>query len=176
MFSTKRILNNGIIYPHRKGNSFEQVVLILIHSPLSAMQTRIMSWYEIPAFDFDKAIHFYAKALALKIERRVFGTMHYGVIQDGADGIPGAIVKSEASPTEKEREGPVLFFKVYDMSDTLERIRELGGVVVKEKSLIRNQLENGTSVIPKTLIDNSLGYYALFRDPEGNKMALYSNS
>ncbi|MFI5150509.1 MAG: VOC family protein [Bacteroidia bacterium] len=139
-------------------------------------EPRIMSWYEIPAFDFDRAVTFYTKAIGLKIERRVFGTNFLGVIQDGSAGIPGAIVKSEAGETEMLREGPVLFFKVYDMSDTLMRIKELGGTVVREKALIRNPLENGTAVIPKTLIDNSLGYYAVFRDPEGNKMALYSNS
>ncbi|HXC05675.1 MAG TPA: VOC family protein [Bacteroidia bacterium] len=140
------------------------------------MQARIMSWYEIPACDFDKAVEFYSRGLGLKIERRVFGDIYYGVIQDGNNGIPGAIVKSQATVTVAEREGPVLFFKVYDMSETLRNIKTLGGTVLKEKSLIRNQLENGTSVIPNTLIDNSLGYYALFRDPEGNKMALYSNS
>jgi predicted enzyme related to lactoylglutathione lyase len=139
-------------------------------------QARILSWYEIPAFDFDKAVHFYSKALGLKIERRIFGTNCLGVILDEAGGIPGAIAKSDTEPSGTEKEGPVLFFKVLDMSETLRRIKELGGEVVKEKALIRNQLENGTSVIPNTLIDNSRGYYALFRDPHGNKMALYSNS
>jgi predicted enzyme related to lactoylglutathione lyase len=140
------------------------------------MQSRIMSWYEIPAYDFDRAVNFYTKVLGLKIERRVFGSSDYGIIQDGSDGIPGAIVRNGEDQQPAIANGPVLFFKVYDMSDTLARIKMYGGTVLKEKSIIKNQVEDGKSVIPKTLIDNSLGYYALFRDTEGNKMALYSNS
>ncbi len=135
-----------------------------------------MSWYEIPAFDFEKAVDFYKYVMDFKIERRVFGEMHYGVITDGDDGIPGSIVKYNEKLDNRNTEGTVLFFKVLDMSETISRIRQKGGSIIKEKSLIRNPIEDGQSVIPKTLIDNSLGYYAVFRDPEGNKMALYSNS
>jgi predicted enzyme related to lactoylglutathione lyase len=72
--------------------------------------------------------------------------------------------------------GPILFFKVLDMSETIRRIKLLHGEILKEKSLIRNETAEGKIIIPKTLIDNSSGYFAVFRDPDGNKMALYSNS
>jgi predicted enzyme related to lactoylglutathione lyase len=134
----------------------------------------MISWFEIPAFDFDKAVEFYSKVFDIQIEIKSFGSGPYAVMNDKRSGIAGALipVKEKLAPNM----GPILFFKVLDMSETIRRIKLLHGEILKEKSLIRNETAEGKIIIPKTLIDNSSGYFAVFRDPDGNKMALYSNS
>jgi len=134
----------------------------------------MLAWFEIPAFDFEKAIEFYSSVFKFTIEHKNFGSVPYGIIYESGTGISGAIMKVKEKPLPNA--GPVLFFKVMDMSETIQRIRQMGGEILKEKSIIKNETLDGKSIIPKTLIDNAHGYYALFRDPEGNKMALYSNS
>jgi predicted enzyme related to lactoylglutathione lyase len=134
----------------------------------------MLAWFEIPAFDFEKAIEFYSSVFKFTIEHKNFGSVPYGIIYESGTGISGAIMKVKEKPLPNA--GPVLFFKVMDMSETIQRIRQMGGEILKEKSIIKNETPDGKSIIPKTLIDNAHGYYALFRDPEGNKMALYSNS
>jgi len=47
----------------------------------------------------------------------------------------------------------------------------------KDLSLVLNLVEQagGRIVMPKTLINKESGYFAIFIDPEGNKLALYSS-
>ncbi|MFI5148453.1 MAG: VOC family protein [Bacteroidia bacterium] len=134
----------------------------------------MLAWFEIPAFDFEKAIDFYTKVFKFTIERKKFGSVPYGIIFESGTGISGAIMQVKEKPLPNA--GPVLFFKVSDMYETLQRIKQLGGEVLKEKSIIKDETPDGKTMIALTMIDNAHGYYALFRDPEGNKMALYSNS
>ena len=47
-----------------------------------------------------------------------------------------------------------------DMEAVLKRVRNFGGKVLKDKTPIGEQAEHG--------------YFALFKDPNGNKMCLYS--
>jgi predicted enzyme related to lactoylglutathione lyase len=134
----------------------------------------MITWFEIPAYDFEKAVNFYSQVFTIPVDIKMLGSIEYGIMNDKGKGITGAImkVKEKLAPNL----GPVLFFRVFDMHETLRRIRLFGGEVLKEKAIIKNENPDGSRVIPKTYIDNSVGYYALFRDPEGNKMALYSNS
>ncbi|HXC07113.1 MAG TPA: VOC family protein [Bacteroidia bacterium] len=134
----------------------------------------MLAWFEIPAFDFEKALDFYSGVFKFTIERKNFGSVPYGIMYESGTGVSGAIMKVKEPLVPNS--GPVLFFKVTDMSETLLRIKHLGGEVIKEKSIIKNETPDGKTIIPKTMIDNAHGYYALFRDTEGNKMALYSNS
>jgi predicted enzyme related to lactoylglutathione lyase len=134
----------------------------------------MLAWFEIPAYNFEQALDFYSKVFKFTIEQKNFGSVPYGIMYEEGTGISGAIMKVKEKLLPNA--GPVLFFRVADMSETIRRIRMLGGEILKEKSIIKNETPDGKSIIPKNLIDNAHGYYALFRDPEGNKMALYSNS
>jgi predicted enzyme related to lactoylglutathione lyase len=134
----------------------------------------MITWFEIPAFAFDESVDFYSKVFQINVEVKMLGSILYGIMNDKGQGITGAIMKVKEKLIPNQ--GPVLFFRVVDMSETLKRIAFYGGVVLKEKALIKNENPDGTLVIPRTYIDNAVGYYALFRDLEGNKMALYSNS
>ena len=138
------------------------------------MQANFLTWFEIPAFDFDKAVNFYSLIFGIKIECREMGSIPYGIMNASQMGSSGAIVKVYEKTVANQ--GTVLFFRVNDMSETIRRIKLLGGTILREKTIIRNEMADGRTVIPKTLIDETVGYYASYLDLEGNKMALYSNS
>ena len=144
-----------------------------------AIAPKLISWFEIPVYDFKRGLLFYSK---------VFKHLDFDVTE--FNGIPHAIFKPTNSSREfvmsgalvkyeKKNEqgcGPVLFFDAnLGMEDMLNRIQEYGGTIIKNKSLIKNKLEDGRTVIPKNLIDGNVGYYAYFSDSEGNKIGLYSN-
>lgn len=138
------------------------------------MKKSLIQWIEIPAYDFDKAVLFYSSVFNLKIEKKIFNGVLHGVFSIYENNITGAIVKVEGMPTSKD--GVVLYFNVYEMTVTENRIVQFGGTILKEKAIIKNSLPDGSSLIPQTMIDGEVGYYSLFRDTEGNKMGLYSNS
>ena len=137
---------------------------------------KIISWFEIPAKDFERALSFYREAFGISIDIFMFNNVQHGVFRVEDKEISGAIVDQNDMPGKNV--GPVIFFNANpDMLEIIERIKENGGEIILSKSLIKNTIsEDGTAIIPKTLIDNNVGYYAYFYDTEGNKMGLYSNS
>ncbi len=118
------------------------------HRPAAA------NWFEIPAADFDRAKKFYGELLAQTLPVREWR----GVKMAFLDGYPGgAVVAGENYiPT---RSGALVYLNAgEDLSILLPRIEPNGG-----------RLE-----LPKTMISPELGYYAIFIDTEGNRVALHS--
>jgi hypothetical protein len=73
-------------------------------------------------------------------------------------GIGGAIVAGPGSTPSDT--GTLIYLNAgKDLSHVLERVEPAGGRIV----------------MPKTLINKESGYFAIFIDSEGNKLALHSN-
>ena len=141
--------------------------------------TNIISWFEIPVRDFDRALNFYSNVFRIDIDIFKFSDIHHGVFRTDPthpEVITGSIIETKNMPDVIV--GPVIFFNANpDMSEILENIKTEGGEVIRSKTLIKNvDSEDGKVTIPKTLIDDNVGYYAYFYDTEGNKMGLHSNS
>ena len=132
-----------------------------------------ITWFEIPVEDLDRAITFYTNVLVIKIEKNKFLKLEYGVFNRDINTIKGALVKKE---NHQAGTGIVLFFYVIDLSESLKNVEQYGGKVLIEKTLLKQQTEEGFLAIKQNLIDNNIGYYAEFIDCEGNKICLYSNS
>lgn len=117
-----------------------------------------VSWFEIPALNLQKAMGFYNFIYGIKMEE--VKSNGYSMAFFPADnGIGGAIVKGEGSvPSEA---GPLIYLNAgNDLAPILGRIEEAGGRVI----------------MGKTLISEDAGYFALFIDTEGNKLALHSKN
>ena len=116
---------------------------------------KLISWVEIPATDFPRAVNFYQKVLELELEALDFGEEKMACFPSGE----GAI--SQAPNFEPSKKGVLVSLNTEDDLDgTLQRITAAGGVVVK----------------PKTKIEaEGRGYFALFQDCEGNTLGLYGN-
>ncbi len=116
-----------------------------------------LSWFEIPALDFQQAVEFYNHIFDIQMEKHVTDS-HSVAYFPAADGTGGAIVHGPGSVPSNQ--GPLLYLNGgEDLSPILEKVEEAGGRIV----------------MPKTIINESSGYFAVFIDSQGNKLALYSS-
>jgi uncharacterized protein len=117
-----------------------------------------VSWFEIPAYNLDQAVAFYNHIYGIEME--IVATNEYRIaFFPAAGGIGGAIVSGPTSVPNDT--GPLIFLNAgNDLNDILKKIPEAGGRIV----------------MPKTLISDDAGYFAIFIDSEGNKLALHSGN
>jgi len=116
-----------------------------------------VSWFEIPALNFDKAVAFYNTIYNIKMEKMVTG-QHSMAIFPSKGGVGGAVVHGPGSVPGQT--GPLIYLNGgEDLEEILSRVPEAGGRII----------------MPKTLINKESGYFAIFIDTEGNKLALHSN-
>lgn len=117
----------------------------------------LINWFEIPVKDFDRAAKFYGEILDGKVEKEDFAGALMGFLPMDGDGVGGAISKADGfEPSDK---GTLVYFNCgEDLASTLDRVESAGGKII----------------VPKTLITPEIGYFAIFMDTEGNKLALHS--
>lgn len=117
----------------------------------------IINWFEIPASNFDRAVSFYKEILGIDIhETEMFGTKMGFFPSDGRN-ITGAIV--QGPDYKPSMDGITVYL---NGGDDLQHI--LNKIEASEAKII----------VPKTQISSEMGYFGMFIDSEGNKMALHS--
>lgn len=117
----------------------------------------VINWFEIPATDFDRAVRFYNAILGLEIkETEMFGTKTGFFPTDGKN-VSGAIVQGD--DYKPSSDGVIAYLN--------------GG---NDLQTILNKVEShhGKVIVPKTQISPEMGYFGMFIDTEGNKMAVHS--
>lgn len=127
------------------------------------MNTNMVTWFEIPVVDMDRAKQFYETVFKVEISVHQFGDELMGWFPPAEDndapGISGSLVRQE-SYIPSEKAGVLIYFASQsgDLSDELSRVVQAGGKILREK----------------TLIAEDIGYMALCLDTEGNRIALYN--
>lgn len=117
-----------------------------------------VSWFEIPAINFQQAVDFYNHIYGIDMQKNTNGN-HAMAFFPANSGIGGAIVAGPGSTPSAT--GPLLYLNGgEDLNHILSKVAEAGGRVV----------------MPKTLIDEESGYFAIFIDSQGNKLALHSQN
>lgn len=116
-----------------------------------------INWFEIPSTDFGRATKFYESILGVTMHKMSMGGAEMGFLPADDGKVGGAIVcHKDVKPSA---DGTMVYLNCHpDLSDVLGRIEKAGGKVV----------------IPKTQVNPEIGYYAVFFDTEGNKVALHS--
>jgi len=117
----------------------------------------LINWFEIPATDFNRAVEFYKGILGVEIqETEMFGTKMCFFPSDGKN-VTGAIVQGK--DYNPSMDGVTLYLN--------------GG---EDLQIVLDKVENykGKIIVPKTQISPEMGYFAMFIDTEGNKLALHS--
>jgi uncharacterized protein len=115
-----------------------------------------VSWFEIPAISIERSVNFYNYIYGIEME--ISEVNNYTMAFFPANkGIGGAIVCGEGSfPSDR---GPLIYLNAgKDLEEVLSKVNMAGGRVV----------------LPKTFINKEVGYFALFIDTEGNRLALHS--
>ena len=124
------------------------------------MNTHAINWFEIPVSDFERAKKFYETIFDYQMPENTMGKARMGFLlydfQNGGRG--GAIVHHPELYTPSDNGTLVYLNCEPDLSDVLNRVENAGGYVI----------------VPKTDIGNNLGYFAMIKDSEGNRVALHS--
>jgi predicted enzyme related to lactoylglutathione lyase len=122
--------------------------------------THAINWFEIPVKNFEKAETFYNTVLGVTLKTETMNGLTMGMFPtatNGSEAVTGAIVKGEHyEPSEK---GTMVYLNGgEDLQPILSRVETAGGKVI----------------VPKMLINSEVGYIGVFRDTEGNNVALHS--
>ena len=117
-----------------------------------------VSWFEIPAVDFQQAVHFYNHIFGIDMAQNITD-VHAMAFFPVTSGIGGAVIAGPGSiPSDT---GPLLYLNGgKDLNNVLSKVEAVGGRIV----------------MPKTLIGDDEGYFAIFIDSQGNKLALHSKN
>ena len=115
-----------------------------------------VSWFEIPAYNHYRSVAFYNYIYGIQMTSVELNGFAMGFFP-AESGIGGAIVSGPGCvPSEI---GPLLYLNGgEDLNNVLSKVNEAGGRVVMEK----------------TFLSESAGYFAMFIDSEGNRLALHS--
>lgn len=115
-----------------------------------------ITWFEIPALDFERAINFYETVLDQKLNRMEDPNVPYAFFSH--QGTVGGAITSH-SDRQPSKDGVLIYLNGgEDLTPALERARAAGATIELEKQLISKEI----------------GYMAILHDLEGNRVALHS--
>ena len=125
-------------------------------------QTNVLTWFEIPVIDIDRAKKFYETILDIDMVKRadgndeaVFFPFNPGIIQATSGRITGVLTKSARNHPSSN--GTVVYINASpDIQLVLDRVEQAGGKIIA----------------PKTQIP--AGLIAIIIDSEGNKVGLHA--
>jgi uncharacterized protein len=120
-----------------------------------------LNWFEIPANDISRAKSFYENAFNIKMETANMMGMDMAMFpyDPGSGKASGCLCKSEMH--KPSADGSVIYLNGNpNLQQVLDKVESGGGKVV----------------MPKTKINDEVGFMAFFIDTEGNKMGLHSQN
>jgi predicted enzyme related to lactoylglutathione lyase len=116
-----------------------------------------ISMFEIPATDISRAIDFYQALLDIRIEQMEVEGTQMGILPYEGQMVTGVIIQADGY--KPSADGVTMYLNAGEnLQVVLDRVVENGGQIV----------------VPKTAHADESGYFAIFLDSEGNKMALSS--
>ena len=125
------------------------------------MKNNIASWFEIPVTDMDRAIRFYETVFDFPLSRQQMGALEMAWFPSFNEkpGAAGTLIYNAEWYTPSA-EGVLIYLssQTGDLADELARVEDAGGQII----------------IPKRQISEEIGYMAVFKDSEGNRVALHS--
>jgi uncharacterized protein len=116
-----------------------------------------INWFEIPTSDFERGVKFYNTILAVQMHTTEMGEGRMAFLPADQGALGGAVVSFKGQePSDK---GTMVYLNGgEDLSAILARVEPAGGKIV----------------LPKTQVTPEIGFCAVFRDSEGNHVALHS--
>lgn len=116
-----------------------------------------ISMFEIPATDISRAINFYQALLDITIEKMDVEGMQMGILPYEGQMVTGVIIQGEGY--KPSADGVTVYLNAGEnLQIVLDRVEKNGGQIL----------------VSKTAHADESGYFAIFLDSEGNKMALNS--
>jgi hypothetical protein len=117
-----------------------------------------VSWFEIPAIDFQQAVNFYQHIFGITMQQNITDVNAMAFFPTTI-GIGGAVVVGPGYVPGDS--GALIYLNGgNNLSEVLDKVVQAGGRII----------------MPKTLITEEAGYFAIFIDSQGNKLALHSKN
>jgi uncharacterized protein len=120
----------------------------------------VITWFEIPAADFERAVHFYEAVFGIQL-RRELDWPGLAIFPYERPGVGGAVVEGhnvKPSGTEPSTNGVIVYLNCDGKLDSvLARLTSVGGAVLEEKHHLPG-----------------IGWIAQIRDSEGNRVGLHA--
>ncbi|MEZ5038716.1 MAG: VOC family protein [Saprospiraceae bacterium] len=136
---------------------FEAATEDTLENPKVKDMKSYISMFEIPATDISRAVNFYEVLLDIKIEKMDVEGMQMGILPYEGQMVTGVIIQADGY--KPSADGVTMYLNAGEnLQVLLDKIEKNGGQIV----------------VPKTAHADESGYFALFIDSEGNKMALNS--
>lgn len=121
------------------------------------LNANVPAWFEIPAENLDRAQKFYETVLAQPLHRENFGGLDMAVLRGGPKpNSSGALIAHE--DLQPSVHGSIVYISVQNLDPVLERV----------------QAHGGDTLVPRTALPEGMGFFAQFRDSEGNRVGLWS--
>ncbi len=128
----------------------------LTNSKVKDMKSYI-SMFEIPATNISRAVNFYQAILDIKIEKMDVEGMQMGILPYEGQMVTGVIIKADGY--KPSADGVTIYLNGGDnLQIILDKVEKNGGKIIATK----------------TAHADGNGFFAIFIDSEGNKMALNS--
>jgi predicted enzyme related to lactoylglutathione lyase len=120
-----------------------------------------VSWFEISVADYERAKEFYSRIFDTELGEMEAAGSRLALLpsDEDPDAIGGALIQDpHLKPSEN---GTVVYLNANpDLQVVLDRVVEAGGKVMIEKSPV----------------GPDMGFFAQFKDSEGNRVGLYSTA
>ena len=121
------------------------------------LNPNVPAWFEIPTDDLDRAQKFYETVLAQPLQREKFGGSDLAVLRGGSKpNSSGALIAMEECRPSVQ--GSIVYISVDNLTPVLARV----------------QAHGGDTLVSRTALPEGMGYFAQFRDCEGNRVGLWS--
>jgi predicted enzyme related to lactoylglutathione lyase len=123
--------------------------------PKQTKMSHPVTYFEIPVTDMERAVRFYTTVFGYTLERQTLDGYEMALFPfaDGSPGATGALAKGDVYVPAKT--GPIIYFRVNSIDETIRRARTLGATVLYEKKNV-----------------GEFGFVAEIEDSEGNRIAL----
>jgi uncharacterized protein len=121
----------------------------------------VISWFEIPTTDLDRAQKFYETIFDTELVPMDMPDLKMRMfpVEDPMTAIGGALVFSKDFYKPSSTDGTLVYLNGNpDVQNALDKVEAAGGKII----------------VPKTQITPEIGYMAVFIDTEGNRIALHS--
>ena len=119
----------------------------------------LISIVEIPTIEFPRAVTFYQTILNTSIEEINMDGALMGLFPSDGETVSVALI-NRVSIKLQWMAAVVYFNAGDDLQIVLDKIKANGGKII----------------VPKTDIGSGIGFYAMFKDTEGNKLGLHSKN
>ena len=120
----------------------------------------VINWFEIPVLDFAKAVKFYERVFEVKLLEETMENMpdsRMAIFPHAETATGGSLIKGPGFAPNSD--GVIIYLNGgADLALPLSRAQQAGGKIL----------------IPKTLINDKVGYIAHFLDCEGNRIGIHS--